>query len=518
MIQSGSMQPSPVLARLQQHAHAHSSRTAILDAGGAHSWEELDARSRVLAEALLIARPSLAGQRVALLVEPGAAFVASLFAVFRAGGCAVILSPLHPATESAYFLQDARVLTVLVSEKYLEKLPTPSPNTRIFPVEALLRHAPPPSPDRLPEVFAHDAALQVYTSGTTGRPKGAVLTHGNLGAQQEALGEAWGMEESDVLLHVLPLHHVHGLSIALLNVLGVGGSARMLPAFDAARIWEELGQSTVFMAVPTIYSKLLAAWDSADASTQERWSSHARALRLSTSGSAALPVSVGDRWRQLSGAFPLERYGMTEIGVALSNSLDPAQRRPGTVGRPLGNRVGLRIVDESGADAASGELWVSGPSVFPGYYQREAETEKSFALHEGTRYFRTGDTVAREDDGSIRILGRTSVDILKSGGYKLSALELEELFRDNPAVGEVAVVGVPDEVWGDRVVACIVPRPGAENDCAEEALRAWAKERVAAYKVPRSVLMFSELPRNAMGKVVKPELTKVAAQRLSAET
>ncbi|MGA9525465.1 MAG: AMP-binding protein [Myxococcaceae bacterium] len=509
------MHPSPVLARWQQHAG--STRTAIVDAEGAHSWEELDARSRVLAEALLIARPTLAGQRVALLVEPGATFVASLFAVFRAGGCAVILSPLHPAAESAYFLQDARVMTVLVSEKYLDKLPTPSPNTRIFPVEALLRHAPPPSPDHLPQVLASDAALQVYTSGTTGKPKGAVLTHGNLGAQQEALGAAWGMNENDVLLHLLPLHHVHGLSIALLSVLGAGGSARMLAGFDAARVWEELGQSTLFMAVPTIYSKLLAAWDAADASTREGWSSHARALRLSTSGSAALPVSVGDRWRELTGAFPLERYGMTEIGVALSNPVESTQRRPGTVGRPL-RGVGIRIVDEAGADAPSGELWVSGPSVFPGYFQREAETQNAFVTHEGTRYFRTGDTVNKEEDGSIRILGRTSVDILKSGGYKLSALELEELFRENPAVGEVAVVGVPDEVWGDRVVACIVPRPGSEAACAEEALRAWLKERVAAYKVPRHVLTFTELPRNAMGKVVKPELTKVAAQRLTAET
>ncbi len=504
------MRPSPVLARWQQHAG--STRTAIVDAAGSHTWMELDARSRALGEALLIGRPTLGGQRVALLVEPGAAFVEALYAVFRSGGCAVVLSPLHPVTESAYFLQDARVQSVLVSEKYLDKLPTPAPNTRVFPVEAL-RHTPAPPPERFPQLDASHAALQVYTSGTTGKPKGAVLTHGNLGAQQEALGEAWGMRSDDVLLHVLPLHHVHGLSIALLNVLGVGGTARMLPGFDAARVWEGLGESTVFMAVPTIYSKLLAAWDAADGPTRDRWSAHARRLRLSTSGSAALPVSVGERWRSLTGAFPLERYGMTEIGVALSNPLEPTQRMPGSVGRPLRD-VTLRIVDEAGADASSGELWVAGPSVFPGYFGREAETEKSFSTHEGVRFFRTGDTVLREDDGSIRILGRTSVDILKSGGYKLSALELEELLREHPAVAEVAVVGIPDEVWGERVVACVVPRPGEEAQCGEESLREWAKERVAAYKVPKHVLTLFELPRNAMGKVVKPELVKIAAQRL----
>jgi len=350
-----------------------------------------------------------------------------------------------------------------------------------------------------------DPALQIYTSGTTGKPKGAVLTHGNLGAQQRLLGEAWGMREDDVLLHCLPLHHVHGLSIALLNVLGAGGCARML-AYEATRVWEALGESTVFMAVPTIYAKLLAAYDAADAQTRARWGSHARTLRLATSGSAALPVGLAARWRELTGVIPLERFGMTEIGVALSNPLH-GERRAGSVGLPLPT-VEVRVVDEAGREAQTGELWVRGPSVFPGYHRREEATQQAFAVLDGVRYFRTGDTVVREPDGYVRILGRTSVDILKSGGYKLSALELEELLREHPAVGEVAVVGVPDEVWGDRVVACVVPRAGQEAQCSEEVLRAFAKERVAAYKVPKQVVLLQELPRNAMGKVVKPELVR----------
>jgi malonyl-CoA/methylmalonyl-CoA synthetase len=422
----------------------------------------------------------------------------------------VVLSPLHPPSESAFFLEDAQVRTVLVSEPLRSKLPATA--LRILPVK-LLRDVPALTSVALPTPKAGDPALQVYTSGTTGKPKGAVLTHQNLGAQQESLGEAWGMRSDDVLLHCLPLHHVHGLSIALLDVLGAGGSARMLPAFDAARVWEDLGKSTVFMAVPTIYAKLLEAWDAADEPTRNRWSEHARRLRLSTSGSAALPVTLGERWRKLTGAFPLERYGMTEIGVALSNSLDPDQRKPGSVGRPL-RGVDIRIVDEEGKEGSAGELWVAGPSVFTGYYGRPDATEKSFADHAGTRYFKTGDTVEKGADGSIRILGRTSVDILKSGGYKLSALEIEELFREHPAVAEVAVVGIPDEVWGERVVACVVPRPGQEAACAEEALRDWAKGRVAGYKVPKHVLTFSSLPRNAMGKVMKPELMKLAVSRL----
>jgi malonyl-CoA/methylmalonyl-CoA synthetase len=177
------------------------------------------------------------------------------------------------------------------------------------------------------------------------------------------------------------------------------------------------------------------------------------------------------------------------------------------VGRPLPG-VEIRVVDDAGQEAPSGELWVRGPSVFPGYHRREEATRAAFAELNGVRYFRTGDTVVLEPDGYVRILGRTSVDILKSGGYKLSALELEELLREHPAVGEVAVVGVPDDVWGERVVACVVPREGQEAACTEEALRAFAKERVAAYKVPKQVVLLPELPRNAMGKVVKPELVK----------
>ena len=190
---------------------------------------------------------------------------------------------------------------------------------------------------------------------------------------------------------------------------------------------------------------------------------------------------------------------MTEIGVGATNPLDAAQRRPGTVGMPLPT-VETRIVDD--------ELWVAGPSVFLEYHGKPDATRDSFVLEGGTRWFRTGDTVAREADGTLRILGRTSVDILKSGGYKLSALEIEDVLREHPAVADVAVVGLPDATWGERVVACVVARPGRSTECTEEALRAFAKERLASYKVPRTIVPMTELPRNAIGKVVKPTLLK----------
>jgi malonyl-CoA/methylmalonyl-CoA synthetase len=191
---------------------------------------------------------------------------------------------------------------------------------------------------------------------------------------------------------------------------------------------------------------------------------------------------------------------MTEIGVGTTNPLAPEARRPGTVGRPLPS-VETRIVD--------GELQVAGPSVFAGYHQRDDATRDAFVVDGGTRWFRTGDTVGVDDHGYVRILGRTSVDILKSGGYKLSALEIEEVLRESPAVAEVAVVGMPDETWGERVVACVVPRAGREAECRTSELRAFAKERLAPYKVPRDVVLLAELPRNAVGKVMKPALKKM---------
>jgi malonyl-CoA/methylmalonyl-CoA synthetase len=269
--------------------------------------------------------------------------------------------------------------------------------------------------------------------------------------------------------------------------------------------------ATVFMGVPTVHSRLLAALDAADEGTKARWTAGARALRVITSGSAALPVTVGERWRQLTGAYPLERFGMTEIGVGMSNPLDPRGRRPGTVGLPLPS-VRTRIVGEDGRDAAEGELWIEGPSVFAGYHERPEATSEAFVTIDGLRWFKTGDTVTKDADGYFRILGRTSVDILKSGGYKLSALEIEEVLREHEAIAEVAVVGVKDEAWGERVVACVVAHPGREGECTLELVRAFAKERLAPYKVPKDVIVMRALPRNAVGKVVKPELLRQLAE------
>ena len=492
---------SPLLARWG--AFAHESRPAVLDAAGSHSFSAIDDSSRRVAHALLGGGRSPSARRVALLISPGADWVSAFYGVLRAGGCVVVLSPMHPPAETTYFCDDAQVDTLIASPDLASRLDGIARTRRLLTTDALHRE---PAATQMPRIEATSAALQLYTSGTTGKPKGAVLTHANLGVQQDSIGRAWSHSARDVLVHALPLHHLHGLGIALLNLLGAGGCARMLPHFDAEAIWESLREDTLFMGVPTMYTKLFAAFDAADEATRARWTANARALRLATRGSAALPVTVGERWRGITGAYPLERFGMTEIGVGMSNPL-AGPRKPGMVGLPV-EGIEARIVDDNENDAPSGELWVRGPSVFAGYWKREDATHAAFAddVQGGERWFKTGDTVTRDEDGWFKILGRTSVDILKSGGFKLSALEIEEVLREHASVGEVAVVGIPDETWGERVVACVVPQAG--HECSEVVLRAFAKERLASYKVPKEVIAMTELPRNAIGKVQKPELVK----------
>ncbi|UQA61599.1 AMP-binding protein [Polyangium aurulentum] len=496
---------SPLVERLA--AIALSDRIAVEDDRGRLTFAELWDRAHRARAALTAGAPSLEGRSVAILVSPGACFLAAFLGTILAGGVAVPLSPLYPPGELAWFGEDAQAGIVVVSDDLRERAAQLAEGRRVLRAETLCDGPLPPG-DLVPSE-GDDVALLLYTSGTTGKPKGAMITHANVAMQALLLREAWGWREDDLLLHALPLHHLHGLGISLMTSVLAGGSTRMLPKFDARRVWDEFSgprPPSAWMAVPTMYQKLFEAFDAADEATRARWAEGAKRLRIATSGSAALPVTLAERWRAVTGSIPLERFGMTEIGVGMSNPLDPAGRRAGHVGFPL-RTVEMRIVDEAGSELEKGpgELWVRGPSIFQGYLGREEATRAAFAPG---GWFRTGDVAELSAEGHVRLLGRTSVDILKSGGYKLSALEIEEALRENAAVAEVAVVGVPDETWGDRVVAVVVPAPGGAAACASEPLRAWAKERIAAYKVPREVIVVEALPRNALGKVVKPEVVR----------
>jgi malonyl-CoA/methylmalonyl-CoA synthetase len=484
----------PLIARALQHG----GRTAVVDAQGSYTYNELlDASSRA-ATALLSGRPDLQEERVAFFVTPGFRWVALQWGIWQAGGIAVPLPIDSPKPELDYILGDTGAST-LVFDAEAESLLAPlaaARSIRALPCGRLFDD----QPAELPDVTSDRRAMILYTSGTTNRPKGVVTTHATIAVQIKTLVEAWAWQTDDRILLCLPLHHVHGIINVVSCALWSGAACEMLPRFDANAVWERIsgGNMTLFMAVPTIYVKLIAAWEAATPKRRAALSQACDNLRLMVSGSAALPVGTLERWTEISGHTLLERYGMTEIGMALSNPLH-GQRVPGCVGSPLPG-VELRLVDEQGQPVAPGTpggIEVRGPSVFAEYWGKPGATRDAF--RDG--WFCTGDTAVVEN-GVYRILGRTSIEILKTGGHKVSALEIEEALRAHPAVAECAVVGVLDAEWGERVAAAVVLKSGGDIDLAS--LRSWAKDFLAPHKVPSRLLVLDALPRNAMGKVTKP--------------
>jgi malonyl-CoA/methylmalonyl-CoA synthetase len=463
-----------------EDVRAHGDRVAVVDPGGEWTFATIDSDATALAGAL----PVEHGDRVGIICTPGHDFVVALLACWHAGAIAVPLHPPHPDAELGYALTDSRAAAVVASAGHLEVAHRVAGDAAVVDVaDRGTVHRFSAGDDR--------PAMMIYTSGTTGRPKGAVHTHGSIAAMVDGMISAWQWSDNDRTVLVLPLNHVHGIVNVSLCALTVGACCEAPGAFDAVAVWERLasGEVTVFMAVPTIYARLVAAWEQAGEATRRRWSAGAEGLRLMVSGSAALPVSTLDRWRELTGHVLLERYGMTELGMVLSNTLD--RRVPGHVGEPMPG-VEVELLDD-------GELLVRGPQVFAGYWDRPDATAEAFV----DGWFRTGDVAVRDPDG-YRLLGRASVDILKTGGEKVSALEIEEVYRTHPDVADCAVVGVPDEEWGERVCAAIVLAVGASGDAA--ALRDWGKQQLAAAKVPREFTFVDDLPRNTLGKVLKPDV------------
>lgn len=499
----------PIIAR----ASAHRDRTAIIDGGTRYSYGDLDRISADIASHLLATRglrgqadltdrPDLNEARVAFLVPPGFHHIATQWGIWRAGGIAVPLPISHPPAELDYLIRDAEASLVIADEAnagIVASIATSAgaqfltSDDRLNLAGLKPRATTKPMASSVAQGFSPAArAMIVYTSGTTSRPKGVVTTHANITAQIESLVTAWQWTPDDRTLLVLPLNHVHGIINVVCSALWSGAVLETHPKFDAEATWERLasGDVTVFTAVPTIYHRLILSWDAAPLEEQQRRSRGCRSLRLMMCGSAALPRTLLHRWKDISGHVLLERYGMTEVGMALANPL-AGERRPGYVGQPLPG-MSVRLVD--------GELQLKGAGIFSEYWRRPEITQASFT----DGWFRTGD-IASLEDGAYRLLGRSSVDIIKSGGDKISALEIEEVLRTHPAIGECAVVGIDDHEWGQRVCCAVELRPGHDLELNE--LREWAKARLATCKIPKDLICVAQLPRNAMGKVVKPEVT-----------
>jgi malonyl-CoA/methylmalonyl-CoA synthetase len=490
------------MIELVRRAEGHGDHAAIVTADGVYTYRDLLHASRRAAGALLAGETDLREWRVAYLVSPGFDHVAVQWGIWRAGGVAVPLCPAHPRPELEYVVADSGADTLVADPPY-EALLRPVAEERGLRLLTPAALTAGPALE-LPDVAPDRRALILYTSGTTSKPKGVVTTHANIEAQIRCLVEAWEWTPADSILHFLPLHHIHGVINVLACALWSGARCRMLPRFDAEEVWSRLvaDDLTLFMAVPTVYVRLIAAWEAAEPERREAMSAACRRLRLMVSGSAALPVPVLERWRQISGHTLLERYGMTEIGMGLSNPLH-GERVPGHVGAPLPG-VEVRLVDEEGRDVptgAPGEISIRGPGVFHEYWGRPEATRGAFR----GGWFRTGD-VAVLESGGYRILGRSSVDIIKTGGYKVSALEIEEVLLGHPRIAECAVIGIEDPEWGERVAAAVVLRQDAALSLGE--LRDWARERLAPYKLPTRLLLVEILPRNAMGKVNKPEVRR----------
>ena len=465
------------------------------------------------------------GDRVALQLSKSLEFILLHLATVRLGAVTLPLNLAYPPDELKYFLEDSGAKVFFALESAKEKIQTILPQlpelreclflnpTEPEQFKSLISNFTIPNYEEpsgfdtplgersgLPNhrISLEDTAVIIYTSGTTGRPKGAEITHGNLISNLHALHEAWGWRSDDILLHVLPIFHVHGLFVALHGALYAGATTLLMREFDAKRVLQMLadGHCSVFMAVPTIHQRLLDVPDANQFDLSQ--------VRLITSGSDRLPDEVFTGFQQTFGYTLLERYGMTETGMNCSNPLR-GERRLGSVGLPLAG-VEVRIVNQENdqrlPDGEIGEVQLRGPNIFKGYWKQPEKTAESFTAD---GWFRTGDLGFLETDGYITLCGR-SKDLIISGGLNIYPPEVERVLAEHPAVAACAVIGCPDREWGERVTAVIVLNRG--ESVSGQDLIAFCRERLAPYKSPKSVVFREDLPRNAMGKVQKAELRK----------
>jgi malonyl-CoA/methylmalonyl-CoA synthetase len=485
-------------ARFAAHFPDPASPLLETDTGATLRYGEVERESARLAN-FLSAEGLAPGDRVSVQVEKSPEALLLYLSCLRAGLVFHPLNPAYTAAELDYFLRDAAPVAVIADPARSEELfrLAEAAGARVLHTldahgDGSLWRASRASAEtqRVVNVDSDTLAALLYSSGTTGKPKGIGLTHLNLGVNAEALARAWGFTAEDCLLHALPMFHVHGLFIALGCTLLSGSRMLFHAKFDADAVVAALPRATVMMGVPTYYTRLLSH-PRLDAAT-------CRDVRLFTSGSAPLLAETLTAFEARTGQRILERYGMTETSVIASNPL-AGERKPGAVGLPLsGMRV--RIVDDSDAPVAPGavgHVQVKGASVFHGYWRRPDKTQEDFTAD---GWFRTGDDGFLDADGYLVLVGRGK-DLIISGGLNVYPSEVETVLDALPGILESAVIGVPHADFGEQVVAVLVLRPSASFD--EQATRAAVRQQLAGYKQPKRYLAVATLPRNAMGKVQK---------------
>ena len=471
-----------------------------------YTWRDLDHASARIAN-LLASLKLPAGSRIAVQVEKSVEAMLLYLATLRAGYVFLPLNTAYQSGEIEYFVGNAEPAVVVCTPGnfgWVSKIAFKAGTQHVFTLGddrtgSLLDRAAHHADDHQPvDQGVDDLAAILYTSGTTGRSKGAMLTHGNLLSNAVTLKDYWGWKQGDILIHALPIFHVHGLFVAIHAALLNGSRMLWHGKFDPRRVIADLPRATVFMGVPTLYVRMLA-----EPTLTQAQAAH---MRLFISGSAPLLIETFNDWRARTGHTILERYGMSETIMLTSNPYradarhaGQDERRGGTVGFPLPG-VSLRVQGEDGRDVPTGEIGgiqVKGPNVFAGYWQMPEKTAEEFTAD---GFFKTGDVGQQDARGYVTIVGR-SKDLIISGGYNVYPAEIEGYLNDMPGVAESAIVGVPHPDFGEVGVAVVIAKPGAQLD--GEALIAALKARLANFKIPKRCFIAAELPRNTMGKVQK---------------
>ncbi|MES2584708.1 MAG: malonyl-CoA synthase [Pseudomonadota bacterium] len=476
------------------------------DNGLNYSWRDLDRSTAMLAN-LLQSLKLPAGSRIAVQVEKSVEALALYLATLRAGYVFLPLNTAYQSGEIEYFISNAAPAVVVCVPKnfgWVSKIAFKAGTQNVFTLgddrtgSLLERAAHCSDQHTVATRGADDLAAILYTSGTTGRSKGAMLTHGNLLSNAQVLKDYWGWQPGDVLMHVLPIFHVHGLFVAVHGALLNGSKMIWMAKFEPKRVLQKLPEATVFMGVPTLYVRLLAE-PGLDKQV-------VRNMRLFVAGSAPLLIETFTEWQARTGHTILERYGMSETAMLTSNPYaadvryrGQSQRRGGTVGFPLPG-VQLRVQDDDGKDLPVGEIGgiqVKGPNVFAGYWQMPEKTKEEFTAD---GFFKTGDVGKVGSDGYVTIVGR-SKDLIISGGYNVYPAEIEGFINSLDGVAESAVVGVPDADFGEVGVAVVIAKPGVPLEPAQ--ILSALKAQLANFKIPKRCYVVAELPRNTMGKVQK---------------